>query len=161
MNEPGRPTRLKNSQNLSLGGKQMLPPVNYLAVLTSAAVIFLLGGLWYSPVLFAKKWISLMGKSEEEMKECTKGSNMPLLFVFAFICGLLSSWTLAVIMNHFVNLTPLRGALLGALCWVGFAGATSLATALFSMKPKLLWLIDTGFNLVSFVLAGVILAVWR
>jgi hypothetical protein len=68
---------------------------------------------------------------------------------------------MAVLLNHFVNLTPLRGALVGVLCWVGFAGATSFATALFSMKPKLLWLIDTGFNLVSFVLAGIILAVWR
>ena len=139
----------------------MLPPVNYLAVLTSAVVIFLLGGLWYSPALFAKKWMSLIGKSEEEMKECSKGPKGPILFVFAFICGLLSSWTLAVILNHFVNLTALRGALVGALCWVGFAAATSFATALFSMKPKLLWLIDSGFNLVSFVLAGIILAVWR
>lgn len=139
----------------------MVPPVNYLAVLTSAAVIFLLGGLWYSPVLFARKWMSLTGKSEEEMKECNKGAKMPLLFVFAFICGLLTSWTMAVLLNHFVNLTPLRGALVGVLCWVGFAGATSFATALFSMKPKLLWLIDTGFNLVSFVIAGIILAVWR
>lgn len=139
----------------------MLPPVNYLAVLTSAVVIFLLGGLWYSPVLFAKKWMSLIGKSEEEMKECSSGAKMPVLFIFAFICALLSAWTLAVLLNHFVNLTPLRGALVGALCWVGFAGATSFATALFSMKPKLLWLIDSGFNLISFVLAGIILAVWR
>jgi hypothetical protein len=32
---------------------------------------------------------------------------------------------------------------------------------IFSGKPKQLWLIDTSYNLVSFVLAGIILAVWR
>jgi hypothetical protein len=30
-----------------------------------------------------------------------------------------------------------------------------------AMKPKQLWLINSGYNLVSFFIAGVILAVWR
>ncbi len=136
-----------------------LPDVNYLAVLTSGVVIFILGGLWYSPVLFAKKWMALVGKSEADLKA---GSGaMPLLYLIAFICGLISAWALAVILNHFVDLTPLRGALVSGLCWLGFAGATSYANALFSQKPKQLWLIDSGYNLVSFVIAGIILAVWR
>ena len=38
---------------------------------------------------------------------------------------------------------------------------TSYATALFSGKPKQLWLIDSMYYLVSFVLAGLILAASR
>jgi hypothetical protein len=53
------------------------------------------------------------------------------------------------------------GALIGAICWVGFAGATSFGSAIFSAKPKALWLIDSGFNLAAFVVAGIILASWR
>jgi hypothetical protein len=30
--------------------------INWLAVLAAAAASFLLGGLWYSPILFAKPW---------------------------------------------------------------------------------------------------------
>ncbi|MEA2694024.1 MAG: hypothetical protein QOJ16_3411 [Acidobacteriota bacterium] len=138
-----------------------LPAVNYLAVLTGGVIIFMLGGLWYSPVLFAKKWLALMGKTEADMKAAAGTGPMPLMYLAAFLCGLLSAWVLAIILNHFVNLTPLRGALVGVLCWLGFAGATSYATAVFTMKPKLLWLIDSGFNLVSFILAGILLAVWR
>lgn len=137
------------------------PAVNYLAVLVGGVLIFLLGGLWYSPVLFAKKWMTLHGRTEAEMKAAAATASMPLMYLRAFLCGLISSWVLAVVLHHFTNLTPLRGALAGGLCWLGFAGATSYATALFSMKPKGLWLIDTGFNLVSFVLVGVLLAVWR
>jgi hypothetical protein len=137
----------------------MLPEVNYLAVLVSAAVIFALGGLWYSPVLFAKKWLALMGKSEADMK--AGSSIMPLVFLQAALCGAVISWALAVLLNHFVNLTPLRGAMVGVMCWLGFAGATSYANILFNQRPKGLWLIDSGYNLVSFVLAGVILAAWR
>ncbi len=134
-----------------------LPQVNYLAVLTSGVVIFILGGLWYSPVLFAKKWIALHGKSEADFK----GGASPVLYLLALVSGLISAWVLAVMVNHFPPVSATRGATVGVLCWLGFAGATSLANALFSMKPKQLWLIDSGYNLVSFIIAGIILAVWR
>jgi len=136
-----------------------IPQVNYLAVFVAGIVIFILGGLWYSPVLFAKKWISLVGKSEDELKAAL--GSMPLAYISAFVCGLLTSFALAVILNHFTELTALRGAEVGVLCWLGFAGATSYGTSLFSMQPKLLWLINSGYNLVSFVIAGVTLVLWR
>jgi hypothetical protein len=136
-----------------------IPHVNYLAVLVTGAVLFVLGGLWYSPLLFAKKWMSLMGKTEEEFKAAK--ISMPLAYISVFVCGLLTSFALAVILNHFTELTPLRGAEVGVLCWLGFAGATSYGSGLFSLQPKLLWLINSGYNLVSFVVAGVILALWR
>jgi hypothetical protein len=145
-----------------------LPTVNYLSVLVAGIVIFLLGGLWYSPILFAKKWIALQGKTEEQLRAGTAGSNMPLMYVSAFICGLIIAWAIAILANHFVPATPLntggwalRGAKLGMFCWFGFAAPTSYAMAIFSLKPKQMWLIDTTYNLVSFMLAGVILMVWR
>ena len=54
-----------------------------------------------------------------------------------------------------------HGAFFGFMAWLGFAAPTSYATALFSGKPKQLWLIDSMYYLVSFVLAGLILAAWR
>jgi hypothetical protein len=133
--------------------------MNYLAVLVSAVAIFVLGGLWYSPVLFAKRWIVLIGKSEEDLKAQPKG--MPLMFLQAFICGALISWMMAIVINHFGPVTVGRGAAVAAHCWLGFAAPTSYASYLFSGKPRALWAIDSGYNLVSFVIAGVILAAWR
>jgi hypothetical protein len=137
-----------------------LPQVNYLAVLTSGIVIFLLGGLWYSPALFAKKWMALQGKSEEELKAAVT-MPVPAMYVLALLCGLASAWTLAVVLNHFIDPTPLRVSLVAGLCWFGFTAATSFATGLFSSKPLPLWLIDSGYNLVSFILAANILAYWK
>jgi Protein of unknown function (DUF1761) len=134
------------------------PHVNYLAILVSGVVIFVLGGLWYS-VLFKKPWVALMGIPEEKMKE---GSGaMPFLFLMAFLCGLLSAYILAIIINHFAPFSLMRGAMVGTICWVGFAAPTSFATAIFSMTPKRVWFINSSYNLVSFVLAGIILSVWR
>jgi hypothetical protein len=140
------------------------PPVNWLAVLVAGIVIFVLGGLWYSPVLFSKKWLALQNKTEEQMRAEAAGANMPLMYASAFITGLITAWAMALIFAHIANdiqMNAAYGALLGALIWLGFAATTSYATALFSGKPRQLWFIDSAYNLVSFVLAGIILAVWR
>lgn len=134
------------------------PHVNYLAILTSGVVVFILGGLWYS-VIFKKAWINLMGIPEEKMKE---GSGaMPLLFLGAFVCGLLISYIMAIVINHFSPFSAMRGAMVGTMMWLGFAASTSFATAIFSMTKKPLWLINTSYNWVCFVVVGIILSCWR
>jgi hypothetical protein len=143
---------------------QHYPTINYLAVLVAGIVIFVLGGLWYSPALFAKRWIALQGRTEEQMRAQAAAANMPVMYLSAFICGFVTAWVMAMILGHIGISMPLsagHGAMVGFMCWLGFAAATSYGTALFSGKPKQLWLIDSSYNLVSFVLAGIILAVWR
>ena len=140
------------------------PAINWLAVFVAAIVMFVLGGLWYSPVLFAKPWIALQGRTEEQMRAQAAASNMPLLYISAFVCAFVT----ALVMSHFLAhvasiMTPgaAHGAMFGFACWLGFAAPTSYATAIFTGTPKQKWAIDSGYNLVSFVLAGIILAVWR
>jgi len=145
------------------------PAVNYLAVLVASIVIFVLGGLWYSPVLFVKKWVALQGKTEEQMRAEAASANMPLMYTSAFVTALITSWVMAHLLGHFaaaadpsvMQLNAAHGAMFGFVSCLGFAAPTSYATAIFSGKPKQLWLIDTSYNLVSFMLAGLILAVWR
>jgi len=50
--------------------------INYLAVLVATVVNFVLGGLWYSPLLFGKKWMALMNVTEEEIKK--KGGGIKI-----------------------------------------------------------------------------------
>jgi Protein of unknown function (DUF1761) len=142
----------------------MHPHVNWLAILVAGIVIFMLGGLWYSPVLFAKRWIALQNKTEEQMRAEAAAANMPLMYASAFLTGLIIAWAMAMVFAHIADDMPMNaahGALFGALLWLGFAATTSYATALFSGRPRQLWFIDSAYNLVSFVLAGIILAVWR
>ena len=145
----------------------MLLPALTPSVFVAGIIIFLIGGLWYSPVLFAKRWIALQGRTEEQMKAQAAGANMPLMYLSALICGLIIAWAMNVLAQHFmpaaavpVGTWILRGARLGLFCWFGFVAPTSYAMALFSMKPRQLWLIDAGYNLVSFILAGMVLMGW-
>jgi hypothetical protein len=141
-----------------------VPPVNYLAVLVTGIVIFALGGLWYSPVLFVKKWLALQGRTEEQERAQAASANMPVMYLSAFITALITAWVMALVFAHFdrsIEFSWAHGVLFGFLFWLGFAATTSYATVIFSGKPKQLWLIDSMYNLVSFVIAGIILAVWR
>jgi hypothetical protein len=145
----------------------LVPQVNYLAVIVAAIVLFALGGLWYSPVLFAKKWIALQGRSEEQMRADAARGNMPLMYLLAFLTAFIIAWAMAVLANSFVPRLPTtagdwawRGVKLGLFCWFGFVMPTTFATSLFSMKPRQLWLIDAGYNLASFVIAGAIILGW-
>jgi Protein of unknown function (DUF1761) len=140
--------------------------VNYLAVIVAAVAIFVLGGLWYSPVLFAKRWTALQGRTEEQMRADAARANMPAMYLIAFISALIIAWAMAVLAN---TLAPGRavggnwvwgGVKLGLFGWFGFVLPTTFATSLFSMKPRGLWLIDAGYNLVSFVIAGAIILGW-
>src|SRR5260370_36002939 len=114
----------------------LIPQVNWLAVLCPGIVIFRLGGLWYSPALFARKWVVLMGKTEEELKA---GASGALPYVFVFVCGLLTALVLAIVMNHFKPLSALRGAEVGAICWLGFTSPSSFAPGASRGPPRGLW----------------------
>jgi len=137
-----------------------MPPVNLLALLASTIAIFVLGGLWYSPLLFAKKWMALQGKTPEQIA-ASGGSVSAMMYVQALLCGLLTSAAMLVVTTHLPDRNAIHGAIMGVICWLGFAGATSYGTALFSMKSKALWWIDSGYNLVCFVISGVILTAWQ
>ncbi len=130
--------------------------VNFLAVLAGGIVTFLLGGVWYS-VLFPKQWTSAVGKPEEELKKL----NKPVNFVYTFILGLITSYILAHIVLYIGADTLLQGIEIGVICWIGFAGATSYAHNLFGGRSQKLWMIDSGYNLLTFIVNGAIFAVWK
>ena len=50
--------------------------INYLVVFVGTIAHYMLGALWYSPVLFSKAWIGAVVWSDEEVKDIKeKGGN--------------------------------------------------------------------------------------
>ncbi len=131
--------------------------INYLAVLVSGIIIFVLGGLWYSPGLFGKAWMSVIEKSEEELKKTAKPGN----YLVAFMQGLITAYILSIFISWANAGTIGNGAWTGFMCWFGFAGFTTYVQYTFAGRNVKLWMIDSGHTLVSFVVSGIILALWK
>ena len=131
--------------------------VNYLAILVVGIISYLLGALWYSPLLFAKHWINAIGKTEEDLK----GGASPITYVITFVVWVVTLYVLSVFIHYSGASTLGYGMLAGFLCWFGFYALLSLMTNLFEQKPKQLWLINASYVLVAFLIAGGILAIWK
>lgn len=132
--------------------------INYLAVVASAALYWILGGLWYA--LFTGPFVRLMRWTPEDMARIENESHAMEL-AGAFVVSLLTAYALA----HFVRLTNSRGALDGiktaSLAFLGFVLTTNLSSVLFESRPLGLYLINNGYHLVGFLLMGALLAAWR
>lgn len=124
--------------------------VNYLAVLAAAVSSFLIGGVWYSPVLFANAWMREAGIPEERLRE-----QIGSTFAGAFVLSVVIAINLAFFLGR--NAGVAWGASAGALAGVGWA-ATSLATVfLFERRSKMLILIDGGYLAVSYTVMGALI----
>lgn len=131
-----------------------MPDVNWLAVLAATVAAFVLGGLWYSPVLFGKAWQKAAGLSDETLK----AGNPAVIFGGAFVLAFIASAMFAMFIGP-MTLGPAAAAGFAAgLCWV----ATSFGiNGLFERKPLALTLINGGYHTVQFTLIGAILGAWH
>ena len=122
--------------------------INWLAVLAATVAAFVLGGLWYSPALFGKRWQALTGLSDEILK----AGNPALIFGGSFVLALVASAMFAMFLGPKPSLGFATGAGVAAgLCWV----ATSYGiNGLFERKPLALVLINAGYHTLQFTLIG-------
>jgi hypothetical protein len=131
-----------------------MPAINWLAVIAAALSTFVIGGLWYSPILFAKPWQRAAGVSDEALK----AANMPLIFGLAFVLSLLMAANLA----FFVAGTDLGMTIFYAIAaGLGWAAFGLSIIALFERRPLAYFLINGGYLTVSFAVMGLILGLWR
>jgi len=133
--------------------------INYLAVVVAAAAAFAIGGLWYSPLLFAKQWVKAHGFSEERVKEMQKGAAKA--YGVSILCQLLIALAIAVLVGYLHLWHCVQGLKLALLIWAGFALPLGLMAAMFTEKRIAVFCIDAGYQLVYLLLMGSIITVWR
>lgn len=133
--------------------------INYLAVVVAAALSFAIGGLWYSPLLFAKQWIKANGYSEEKVNEMQKGAAKA--YAISILCHLLIALAIAVLVGYLHLSRCVQGLKLGALLWVGLALPLGLMANAFSDKRITAFGIDAGYQLVYLLIMGSLLTVWQ
>lgn len=132
-----------------------LSTINLLAIGAAALSSFVLGGLWYSPVLFGKAWMRATGITEESAKQ----QNRVKVFGLAFIASLIIAFNLAMFLGNDSSLGT--GAFYGFLAGFGWVAMAFAINDLFEQRPCTLFAINAGFNTVSFTLMGAILGAWH
>ena len=127
--------------------------VNLWAVLAAAVSSFVLGGLWYSPMLFLRPWNKAMGRSEDD------NGHPARVFGLGFVYSLVAAIVFAMLLGPTPVLSEAWKA--GLLVGFGFVAMSIGINYQFANRPFVAWLIDGGYHTGQFVLYGVILGLWH
>ena len=127
--------------------------INLWAVLAAAVSSFVLGGLWYSPMLFLKPGNRAMGRSEED------NGHPARVFGLGFVYALVAAVVFAMLLGPSPVLSEAWKA--GLLVGFGFVAMSFGINYQFANRPIIAWLIDGGYHTGQFVLYGVILGLWH
>ncbi|HEX6219193.1 MAG TPA: DUF1761 domain-containing protein, partial [Sphingomicrobium sp.] len=110
----------------------------------------ILGGIWYSPVLFAKAWQQAAGLSDDQLKS----GNMAKIFGLTLVLSFVAAAVFAMFLGPLDTGTATAYGFSAGLCWIA---ASYGITYLFEHRPLNLWLINGGYHTLQFTLFGLII----
>jgi Protein of unknown function (DUF1761) len=128
---------------------------NFFAIVAAALVTFAVGGLWYSPILFARPWRRACGLTEEQ----TRQAPLARVFGLSALAALVMSVNMAAFLGAKATLS--FGLFAGAATGIGWVAMSLGVIYLFEQRSLKLWLIDSGYQVVSYTLMGGILGAWH
>lgn len=123
--------------------------INYIAVIIAGVSAFALGGLWYSPLLFAKVWQQESGVNVDNV-------NPAKVFGGAFVLSLIAAFVFAMFLGPEPSLALGLGA--GVAAGAGWVATSFGINYLFAQRSLKLFLIDGGYHTLQFTLYGLIFA---
>lgn len=134
--------------------------IDIIPVILAGIASLALGFIWYSPYLFGKTWMRLMGYTNETLKDAQK--QMGNLYFVSFIAALLTAYVLLNAINisaEYFRVTRLDAGLSTAFwAWSGFIAPIQLTDVIFGNKKWQLWAINTGYQLAAIMLMGIIIS---
>lgn len=138
-------------------------PINYVAVFAAAVINMVIGYIWYGP-LFGKQWIQESGLSKEQLADSQK-KGMAMQYGLMFVGALVMAYVLShaiVFAGTYLQVFGVSGGLMsGFFNWIGFVAPVTLVSVLWEGKSWKLWGLNNGYYLVSLLLMGALLSLWR
>jgi hypothetical protein len=119
------------------------------SVFLAALVVFFVGMLWYSPLLFGNIWTRLSGMPEAKPAKSVMVKSMFL----GFLNTLLMTYVLALLLSAIGPLSLQDMMIFGFMSWVTFVAYGELGGMIWEKRPVGLFWINGGYSLVSILVA--------
>lgn len=135
--------------------------INYVAVLVCSVLAMVTGAIWYGP-LFGKKWMEVIGvdakdKSAREKMQKSAGR----LYVIQFLLTLFQVYVFAFYVKGWNEVSGVTNAV---WIWAAFIMPTLVAASMWTNEnpkvQKARFFIQAGYQLVLFMMFGIILGAW-
>ena len=132
--------------------------INHLAVLLGVVLQFVIGYLWYSPILFGNPWMEMVDLDLATIEANPPGANIWIINVAASVAAIyLLAWlfTQLNVDNWF------SGVYYGFLLGFGFVLLSLMRSNAFEQAPYGLAWINGGFTTFGLMIGGGILGAWK
>lgn len=134
----------------------MMPTMNWGAIAVASVVQLVLGMMWYSPMMFGKRWMKL-----SKVKATKKGGSMAPQIAVAFVAGAVMAAVICCALMSMRIVSVTGAAWMAGFAWLGFVVPTQVSSVLWAKKPVELFAIDAFYWLVAMKLMAVVLVSWR
>lgn len=133
--------------------------LNWVAIAVAALAYFMLGALWYSKALFAKRWIADL-KIDVNDPEAKKGMGM--MFGGSLVLMLIQCLAIGILANRLgiAGAGWMSGVKLGLFTGACLCASQIGINYLYEKKPMSLFLINAGYAIVGNIIAGIIICSW-
>lgn len=128
--------------------------VNWFAVAAAALSSFLIGAIWYGPLL-GKVWMRASGVTREKAAEF----NIARVLGLSFVLQVIAAAVLALFIG--ADATPAFAVFAAASVGLFWVAPALGIVGLFEQRPFTHWAVNAGYNVVAFTTMGVILGLWR
>jgi hypothetical protein len=128
--------------------------INLLAVLVAATVAFVIGGVWYAPLLFGERW-----QTNPRLPEHLRAHKPALIFGLGFLLSLIAALMFAIFLGPHpsMQVAVVTGCVAG-MAWVATGFARNYGSRVSIGKSLELSLINGGFHAVQFMVLGLVFA---
>ncbi len=130
--------------------------INHAAVWVLVLIHQIIGGIWYSPFAFANKWVELTGKS---MADFSNASFMP--YANSIVAAIILCYSIAWLFKKLEVTNFITGMAYSFLFWFAFLFMELLTFNSFELRPYGLTFIDAGKSLLTFLICGFVLGMWK
>jgi len=130
--------------------------INHVAVWILVLVNQVIGAVWYSPFFFAEKWVELTGKT---MSDFSNAGVAPYLFSIA--ASIITTYTIAYLFKKLSVQNFATGMYYTFIFWLGFLFVELATFNSFELRPLGLTIIDALKSLVTFLVSGFVLGIWK
>ena len=139
-----------------------MPVLNYYAVALCAVLSMVVGFIWYGP-LFGRLWLEIIGANVKDIKarkEMQKAAGPLYLVQF-----LLSLFQVIVLATYISGLPQGEGLQQSLWIWAAFVMPICAGSAMWNNDSRKVactrFLLQGGYQLILFVMFGLILTMWR
>ena len=138
----------------------MTPEIKHLAVVLAVVAAMVVGFVFYMPAVFGKRWMDMVGHTDESVQ----GGGPPLLYPLVIVANLITAYALAgvtFLSHHFYGGDFFVSAFISAwILWLAFTAARILVHDLFDTRTLGITALSALNELLTFTAMALVIGLW-